>query len=288
MIPAAFDYHRPKSVAEAIALLSQHGPDSRAVAGGHSLIPMMKLRLAAPTHLIDIGGLAELRGVTVAADMVTIGATVTQAEVIGSVELAQVLPILKETSQQIADPQIRSVGTIGGNVANGDPGNDMPAVMMALDASFRLTGPGGVRKVKARDFYQGPFMTSLKADELLTAIEIPRPASKHGYSYHKLKRKVGDYATAAAAVVMTVAGGKVQTCAIALTNLAPTPLYAEQAAKAVIGTSLDGAALVAAAGAAGNLMSPSPDGRGTALFRSAAGGMMLVRALNVAFQRASA
>ena len=288
MIPANFDYHRPKTTPEALALLSQYGDDARVLAGGHSLIPMMKLRMAAPAHLVDIGAIAELKGVRVEGASVVIGATTTQAELLASKELTSALPILRETALLIADPQVRYLGTIGGNVANGDPGNDMPAVMMALDASYRLLGKAGARKVKARDFYQGPFMTSLQTGEMVAAIEIPMLAAKHGYAYEKLKRKVGDYATAAVAVIMTVAGGKVQTCAIALTNLAPTPVFAAKAAAAIVGSSLEQAAVTAAAGAAGALMAPAKDARGTVQFRASVGGVMLGRALKRAFDRAIA
>jgi len=288
VIPANFDYHRPKTAPEALALLGQYGDDARVLAGGHSLIPMMKLRLAQPAHLVDIGGIPDLKGIRAEGNMILIGATTTQAEILASKDLAAGLPILRETSLLIADPQVRYRGTIGGNVANGDPGNDMPAVMMALDATYRVLGPNGARKIKARDFYQGPFMTALQTGEILTAIEIPMLPAKHGFAYEKLKRKVGDYATAAAAVIMTVSGGKVQACSIALTNLAPTPIYAEKAAAAVIGTNLDQAATVAAATAAGGLMAPAADSRGTVQFRASVGGVILGRALRRAFERASA
>ena len=287
MIPANFEYHRPKSTPEALAILGQFGDSARVLAGGHSLIPMMKLRLALPGHLVDVGAIADLKGIRVEGANIVIGATTTQAEVLASKDLSAALPILRETSLQIADPQVRYLGTIGGNVANGDPGNDMPAVMMALDASYRLASKTGIRKIKARDFYQGPFMTSLQTAEMLTAIEIPMLPAKHGFAYEKLKRKVGDYATAAVAVVMTVSGGKVQTCAIGLTNLAPTPVFAAKAGAAIIGTSLDQAAITAAAGAAGALMAPAQDARGTVQFRASVGGVMLGRALKRAFDRAS-
>ena len=287
MVPANFDYHRPKTLPEAMALLGQYGDEARAVAGGHSLIPMMKLRLAQPAHLVDLRAIAELKGISVEGDSIVIGATTTQAELLASQQLTTALPILREAALQIADPQIRYLGTIGGNVANGDPGNDMPAVMMALDASFRISGTSGHRSVKARDFYKSAFVTALQLGEIVTAIEIPA-LPKHGYAYEKLKRKIGDYATAAAAVVMTVSGGKVASCAIALTNLAPTPVFAAQASAAVVGTSLDHAAITAAAGAAGALMAPAADGRGTVQFRASVGGIMLGRALQRAFQRASA
>ena len=186
----------------------------------------------------------------------------------------------------IADPQIRYRGTIGGNVANGDPGNDMPALMMTLGASYTLEGPGGTRSVAARDFYQGAYFTALEPGEILTGSRSPTPAAGHGYAYEKLKRKVGDYATAAAAVVLTMTGGKVATCSIGLTNLSETPLLAEDAANAVIGTGLDDAALKEAAAAAEKIMSPAADARGPVEYRKHVGGIMVMRALKRAAARA--
>ncbi|HTO81687.1 MAG TPA: FAD binding domain-containing protein, partial [Methylomirabilota bacterium] len=155
MIPGAFAYHRPKSVAEAVSLLADLGPDARPLAGGHSLIPMMKLRLAVPEHLIDLGRLGELRGVRAEGGDIVIGAMTTQHELIADATLAAKLPILRETSLLIADPQVRYVGTLGGNVANGDPGNDMPAVMLCLGATYHVVGKRGERRIAARDFYEG-------------------------------------------------------------------------------------------------------------------------------------
>jgi carbon-monoxide dehydrogenase medium subunit len=212
----------------------------------------------------------------------------TQAELVASAELTAALPILKETSLQIADPQVRYMGTLGGNIANGDPGNDMPAVMMALDATYRVAGATGARNLKARDFYLGPFMTTLGPGEIVTAIEIPIPSDRHGYAYEKLKRKIGDYATAAAAVIMTVAGGKIASCSVALTNLAPVPVNVPDAGIAVLGTSLEKSDLAAAVRAAGAQMTPSTDPRGSAKFRASVGGIMVGRALAKAFERASA
>jgi carbon-monoxide dehydrogenase medium subunit len=210
----------------------------------------------------------------------------TQHELLGSDEIAKSLPILHETALLIADPQVRYRGTIGGNVANGDPGNDMPALMLALDASYRLEGANGAREVAASEFYQGAYFTALEPGEILTSISIPAPAAGHGYAYEKLKRKVGDYATAAAAVVLTMAGGKVTACAIGLTNLHETPLLATDAAKAVIGTSLDAAALKKAAAAAEAIMSPAADARGPVEYRKHVGGIMVTRALTRAAARA--
>jgi aerobic carbon-monoxide dehydrogenase medium subunit len=286
VIPAPFAYHRPKTIAEATALLAQHGDDGRALAGGQSLIPMMKLRLAAPQHLIDLGGIAELKSVQKSGNTLVIGATTTQHELQQSKVTTDAAPILLEASLLIADPQVRYVGTLGGNVANGDPGNDMPAVMMCLDASYRLTGTGGTRAVKARDFYQGSYVTALRPGEIVTAIEIPIPPAGHGYAYEKLKRKIGDYATAASGVILTVAGGKVATCAIALSNLGDTALFARDAAAAVVGTALEKPAVDAAVQAARAIMSPATDARGSAEYRTYAGGVMVERALRRAFARA--
>jgi len=287
MIPGPFSYHRPATVADAVKLLSTLGDEARPLAGGHSLVPMMKLRLATPEHLIDLHDVAGLKGITRDGNKVVIGAMTTQHELLASSEIAKSIPILHEAALLIADPQVRYRGTIGGNVANGDPGNDMPALMMTLGASYRLEGPNGVRKVAAADYYQGAYFTAIEPGELLTSIAITIPATGHGYAYEKLKRKVGDYATAAAAVVLTMAGGKVATCAIGLTNLSETPLLADAAAKAVIGTSLDAASLKKAAAAAQAIMSPAADARGPVEYRKHVGGIMVTRALQRAAAKAA-
>ena len=287
MIPAPFQYHRPSSLAEAIALLGRLD-DARFLAGGHSLIPMMKLRLSRPSHLIDLGGVGELKGVRFDGSQIVIGAMTTQHELIASEALAERAPILREASQQIADPQVRYLGTLGGNVANGDPGNDMPALMLALDATYVVKGPNGERREAARDFYLGIYETTLQPGEVLAEIRIPAPPKPHGWAYEKLKRKVGDYATAAAAVLMTVSGGRVATCAIGLTNVGDRPLHAENAAKAAIGTALDGPSLKRAAEAAEAVAAPAEDGRGSTEYRTKMAGVMTRRALERAFARATA
>jgi len=286
MIPGPFNYHRPATVADAVKLLADLGDDARALAGGHSLVPMMKLRLATPGHLVDLHGVAGLKGIRRDGNAIVIGAMITQAELLASDEIAKSLPILQEAAVLIADPQVRYRGTIGGNVANGDPGNDMPALMMTLDATYRLEGPSGGRDVAASEFYQGAYFTALEPGEILTAVSIRVPAAGHGYAYEKLKRKVGDYATAAAAVVLTTSGGKVASCAIGLTNLHETPLLAVDAANAVIGTSLDAASLKKAASAAEAIMSPAADARGPVEYRKHVGGIMVTRALQRAKSRA--
>ncbi|MGB9384227.1 MAG: xanthine dehydrogenase family protein subunit M [Pseudolabrys sp.] len=288
MIPGPFAYHRPASVKEAVSLLGSLGEDARAIAGGHSLIPMMKLRLASPAHLIDLAGVADLKGIREDGRDVVIGAMTTQHEVIESELLGKKIPILRETSFVIADPQVRYVGTLGGNVANGDPGNDMPAVMMCLNASYHAAGKSGERRIAARDFYQGAYFTALEPGEIVTAIHIPAPAAGHGYAYEKLKRKVGDYATAAAAVVLTMSGGKVASCSIGLTNVAETPLWAEEAAKILTGSTLDAATGKKAVTAAEAITSPATDSRGPAAYRTKMAGVMLTRALARAKERAGA
>ncbi len=286
MIPGPFSYYRPATVADAVKLLTTLGDEARPLAGGHSLVPMMKLRLASPEHLVDLHGIAGLKGIRRDGNKIVIGAMTTQHDLLASDEIKTSLPILQEAAALIADPQVRYRGTIGGNVANGDPGNDMPALMLTLGAAYGLEGPNGAREVMAADFYQGAYFTALEPGEILTSVSIPVPPAGHGYAYEKLKRKVGDYATAAAAVVLTMAGGKVASCAIGLTTLHETPLLAADAAKAVIGTSLDDASLKKAAAAAQAIMSPAADARGPVEYRKHVGGIMVTRALQRAAQRA--
>ena len=288
MIPAAFSYHRPNSIQEAVALLTELGDNGRALAGGHSLIPMMKLRLASPGNLVDLSSIGELKGVRADGNDIVIGAMTTQHELIASDLLADKIPLLRETSYQIADPQVRYLGTLGGNVANGDPGNDMPAVMVCLGASYDVTGKSGGRRIAAREFYQGTYLTALKTGEVLTAIRIPTPAAGHGWAYEKLKRKVGDYATAAAAVMLTMKAGEVESCSIGLTNVADTPLWAQEAEKILTGSPLDAPTVKQAVVAAEAITSPASDARGPAQYRTKMAGVMLARALDRAKSRARA
>ncbi|MEL6585507.1 MAG: xanthine dehydrogenase family protein subunit M [Pseudomonadota bacterium] len=284
MIPAAFEYHRPTDIPGVLSLLAQHGDDARVMAGGHSLIPMMKLRMAEVPHLIDlqdVGGLDEIR---VEGDSVQIGAMVTQADIIDHGALAQAVPILREASLQIADPQVRYMGTVGGNVANGDPGNDMPGLMQCLDATFRVVGPTGERAIPARTFYEAAYMTAREDDEVLIGVTIPRPAG--GHAYEKQKRKIGDYATAAAAVQIVKDGGTCAQAAIAMTNLSDTPIYSETAGAALVGTGVDDGALAAAVAAMLADIDPSDDNRGPVAFKNHVAGVILRRAITRAWARA--
>ncbi|MEM1298820.1 MAG: xanthine dehydrogenase family protein subunit M [Pseudomonadota bacterium] len=275
MIPGAFEYHRPESVSEAAGLLSQLGDEARVLAGGHSLIPMMKLRLAAPEHLVDLQDIAELREISVAGDTVSIGAMATQDALIRDGALAGAIPLIREAALQIADPQVRYVGTVGGNVANGDPGNDMPGLMQCLGAEFELVGPRGTRTVAARDFYESAYVTARADEEILTRITIPVPANK-GYAYEKQKRKIGDYATAAAAVL--VGDGQ---ASVAMTNLADTPVWSADAGTALASGDTDGA--VAAMMAA---IDPGEDMKGPVAFKQHVAEVILRRAILRAQSRA--
>ena len=286
MIPGRFTYHRPASVSEAVKLLASLGEDARPLAGGHSLIPMMKLRLAQPEHLVDLGKIAALKGIRQDGADIVIGAMTTQAEIIGSTLLGEKAPILAEAAKVIADPQVRYAGTIGGNVANGDPGNDMPGLMLCLDARYTLTGPNGNRQVAAREFYEAAFFTKLKAGEIVTELRFGAAPAGQGWAYEKLKRKIGDYAVAAAAVTLSLSGGKCSAASIALTNVAQTPLLAADAAKALVGSSLDKAAIDAAAKAAMAISDPVADTRGPKEYRRSVLGVMVRRAIERAKSRA--
>ena len=287
MIPGPFDYHRPSSLDEAVGLLADLGDEARVLAGGHSLIPMMKLRLAVPSHLVDLGRVDALQGIEARDGSLEIGAMTTQETLIRSGVVAERCPILIEAAEMIADPQVRARGTLGGNVANGDPGNDMPAVMQCLGAVYVIQGPDGPREVPAREFYEAAYFTALVDGEILSTVRVPIPPAGHGYAYEKLKRKVGDYATAAAAVVLTLSNGLCDSASVALTNVGETPLWADQAAQTLVGSTLDDAAVASAVALAEAITSPASDDRGPADYRTKMAGVMTRRAIQRAHARAS-
>jgi carbon-monoxide dehydrogenase medium subunit len=285
MIPPAFDYHAPHTVGEAIGLLGSLGSDAKLLAGGHSLLPMMKLRFAQPAHLIDLNRIPELRGICEEGADVVIGAMTVENALISSPILQDKVPLLCEAARLIADPQVRNRGTIGGDIAHGDPANDHPALSLALDASFVLAGPAGRRTVKAGDFFQGPYMTALAEDEILVAIRVPALAKGTGWAYEKLKRKTGDWATAGAAVVMRIDGGIVTHVRVALTNLAPTAIRALDAEVALLGEPLSDTTIDKAAAAAMAVADPAADLRGDVEYKTAMAGQMVKRALRNAASR---
>ena len=285
MIPPRFEYHAPTSVGEAIQLLNDLGDSAKLLAGGHSLLPMMKLRFAAPEHLIDINRIPELRGVREDGGNVVIGAMTTETEVINSPVIQAKLPLLSEAAKLIADPQVRNRGTIGGDIAHGDPGNDHPALAMALDASFVLQGPGGQRTVAADAFFFGTYMTALAENEVLCEIHAPAFASGTGWAYEKLKRKTGDWATAACAVVMRKSGDKITHIRVTLTNVGPTALRAHDAEAALLNNALDESSISAAANAAAAICDPAEDLRGDIEYKTAMAAQMVRRALKAAAAR---
>ena len=287
MIPREFDYHAPQSVPDALSLLQQFGDEAKLLAGGHSLLPMMKMRFAQPGHLIDLARIPELKGIRESGGTIHIGAMTTENELIWSKVLQEKCPLLVEGARLISDPQVRYKGTIGGDISHGDPANDHPALMLALGASFVLKAASGERVVPADGFFVGTYDTLMKPDEIMTEIRIPVPAPGTGYCYAKLKRKIGDFATAAAAVTLRMKGEVVQEVAIALTNAGATPLKARAAEDALRGKAMTDGSIAQAAGLAMGICDPAADQRGDAEYKRAMTGEMAQRALRMARSRAS-
>jgi carbon-monoxide dehydrogenase medium subunit len=279
MIPPEFDYHAPTTVLEAITLLNDLGDDAKILAGGHSLLPMMKLRFAEPAHLVDLNRIPQLKGIREEAGLIKIGAMTIENDILDSDLLKEKASLLPKAVQWIADPQVRNRGTIGGDIAHGDPANDHPAIAMALDATFVLHGPQGERKVKAVDFFQGTYMTDMASNEILTEIQFVPLAKNTGCAYEKLKRKTGDWATAAAAVVLQMNQGKVSMVRIGLTNVADTALRATKAEELLIGKELNAETLSQVAAAVTEICNPAEDLRGDAEYKTAMAGEMTKRAL---------
>jgi carbon-monoxide dehydrogenase medium subunit len=287
VIPRPFEYHVPRTLPEAIALLNQHGETAKLLAGGHSLLPMMKLRFAEPDHLIDLGKLTELKGIRETGNEIRIGAMTTESELIRSGLLQSRCPLIVEGARQISDPQVRYRGTLGGDISHGDPGNDHPALMLALDAAFVLLSERGERVVPADGFFLGTYMTLLELGEIMTEIRIPMPETGAGSCYAKLKRKTGDFATAAAAVTLRMSGAVVGDVRIALTNVAPTAVRALDAEQSLRGKPFDEPAIAEAARLAMTVCEPVADLRGDVEYKTAMAGEMTRRALATAYSRAT-
>jgi carbon-monoxide dehydrogenase medium subunit len=288
MIPGSFEYHAPTSLPDALGLLARFGDEAKLLAGGHSLLPMMKLRFAQPAHLVDLGRIGELKGIREEGGTLRIGAMTTENELIWSPLLQQKCPLLVEGARQVADPQVRYRGTLGGDLSHGDPGNDHPAIMLALGASFVLRSSAGQRVVAANGFFLGTYATLLEPGEIMSEVRIPVAAPGTGACYAKLKRKVGDFATAAAAVTLRMQGDTVADVAIALTNVAPCAVRATGAEEHLRGRRLDDAALAQAARLAMAVCDPAEDQRGDAEYKTAMAGEMTHRALCTARARAAA
>jgi aerobic carbon-monoxide dehydrogenase medium subunit len=287
MYPSSFDYRRATSVAEAAALLKSN-PGAKLLAGGHSLIPLLKLRLASPPMLIDIGRIGELRGITSSAGALRIGALTTHAELAASPVVRDQAAALAEAAGDVGDPTVRNRGTIGGNVAHADPASDLPAVLTALDARFVVTGPAGNRTVPAASFFQGLMATAVGEQEILMTIEIPARAAGQGSAYAKFEHPASRYAVVGAAAVVTVSNGTCTAAAVAVCGLVPRPQRAPSVEKALTGKQPTPEAIAAAAAGVGADLGADiiGDVYASAAYRKAVAPVYVKRALTAACARA--
>lgn len=287
MIPASFDYHSPKTLAEAIGLLSKYRDDAKVLSGGQSLLPLLKLRLGSAGHLVDIGRIPGLENIQEEDGFLKIGGRVRESELEHSDLVRRRYPILADTAAVIADPLVRNLATVGGNLAHGDPANDHPATMLALGATVVATGPKGERTIPVEKFFTGLFETALQRDEILTEIRVPVPPPKSGGAYVKLERKVGDFATAGAAAQVTLgSSGEVVRAGIGLTNAGLTPVKATDAETFLQGKKPDAATIAEASRRAAAAADPSPDRRGTVEYKTEMARVLTARALKRAVARA--
>jgi aerobic carbon-monoxide dehydrogenase medium subunit len=287
MIPRSFEYFSPDTLEEAIALLQKLGPEAKLLSGGQSLIPMMKLRILSPQHIVDINRIPGLDYISETDGHLKIGALAREHQLESSDVIKNKLPILADTAKLIADPLVRSQATVCGNLAHGDPANDHPATMLALGATLVATGPKGQREIAIEDFFPGLFTTALEPEEILTEIKIPLPAANSGGAYLKLERKVGDFATAGVAVQITLDdGGKCQRAGIGLTNVGMTPIKATKTEAFLAGKALDDATIKEAAEIAASESQPNDDIRGSAEYKRDLVRVLTARALMRALERA--
>lgn len=287
MIPQAFEYESPATVGEAVELLQRYGSDAKILSGGHSLIPMMKLRLSTPDRIIDISGIKGLEYIREEEGFLKIGALAKEAALEESPLVARKYPLLFDAAKMIADPSVRNRATVGGNLAHGDAANDHPAVMLAFGAQIVATGPKGQRTIPVDEFFLGFFTTALEPDEILTEIRIPVPPAGSGGAYRKMERKVGDYATAAAAVQLTIDGnGVCQNIGIALTNVSAAPMRAQRSEEAIRGRKLTDELIKQAAIMAGQDCDPNPDLRGSIEYKRSIVKTLTERAIKTAIERA--
>ena len=288
MIPPSFEYLRPNTIPEAIAMLQQHGDAAKILSGGQSLIPMMKLRLARPAILIDINRISGLSHIKEEGGYLKIGGLTREAELEVSPLVRSKYPILVDTTHIIADPQVRNLATVGGNLAHGDPANDHPATMIALGAQVVANGPKGERVIPIDNFFVSLFTTALKPDEILTEIRVPVPPPRSAGAYLKLERKVGDFATAAVAVQVTLdEKGACQKVGMGLTNVGATPVKARKAEDFLRGKKLDDDAIAQAAQLAADQAEPSADLRGPVEYKKGLVKELAKRALQLTRERVS-
>jgi carbon-monoxide dehydrogenase medium subunit len=282
MIPAKFDYVRPGTVDEAVQALAGAGEDGKVIAGGQSLLPLLRLRMAYPELLIDVGGLDELRGVRDAGDALVIGACTTHYEVVHDPLVAAHAGLLAQATGTVADPAIRHRGTLGGALAHGDPAGDLPAVILALDGTLVAHGPRGQREIAAADFFVDYLTTGLEPDEILTAIRIPKLGPGWGYRYEKFHRTAQSWSTVAVAALARRVNGTVAEARIGLTNMGSVPVRAAAAEQAARGVAATRAALSEAAGHAAEGTEPPGDLHGAPDYRRHLARVLTGRALAAA------
>lgn len=286
MIPPAFEYYAPSTLEEAVRLLDRFGGDAKVLAGGQSLLPVMKLRLAGPKALVDINRIPGLAHIREERDVLRIGATTRTNDLNESELIREKYPILSDAAAVIADPLVRNMGTVGGNASHGDPANDLPACFIALGAYYELKGPRGQRSVAADVFYTDTFTTALEPNEILAEIVIPKAGADLGNAYAKLEKRAGDFPIAGAAVNLTLSGGTITAARIGLTAVGPTALYAKDAGDSLVGHPPDAAAMRHAAELAMGVAQPVSDLRGPAEYKRAMVGVLTRRALARAADRA--
>ena len=282
MIPAKFEYVRPATVGDAVRALADGGEDAKVIAGGQSLMPLLRLRLAYPDLLVDVGGLDELRGVTDAGDSLVIGARTTHHDVIRDPLIVQHCGLLAEAAGTVADPAVRHRGTLGGSLAHADPAGDLPAVAVALGAVFLVRGPGGEREIAAGDFFVDYLTTSLQPGEIMTGIRVPKLGDGWGYRYEKFHRTAQAWATVGVAALVRRSNGSVAEARIGLTNMGPTPLRATAAESAAAGAEASRDALRAAAASADEGTNPPGDLHGAPDYRRHLARVLTGRALAAA------
>jgi carbon-monoxide dehydrogenase medium subunit len=286
MIPGEFDYFSPHTLQEAVALLEQHGDEAKILAGGQSLIPAMRFRLALPEVLIDINNIADLGYVRESNGHLAIGAMTRECDLEESELVQEKYSLLAEAARVIADPVVRHRATVGGNLAHADPANDHPAVMLAYNAELIALGPNGTRAIAVDDFFVDLFENALSDHEVLTEIRIPTPGANTGGAYIKVERKVGDYAVSAVAVQLTMSGDTCTAARIGLTNVNPVPMRAKGAEQALIGNAVTGDVIEAAGKAAAAECDPSPDLRGSVAYKRDLTRVVTKRAIRQAVERA--
>ena len=285
MFPAAFDYRAPATLEEALALLADRGDDAKLMAGGQSLIPLLKLRFASPALVVDIGRLPGLSGVSSVDGTIRIGALTRHVDIERGEAIRDLCPILAETAPQISDPLVRNLGTIGGSISHADPSGDWGSVMLALDAQFVARSQRGERTIAAADFFQGPFTTALAADEVLTEIRVPAAARAAG-TYLKLERKVGDFATVGVAVQVELSNGSIGRAGIGLTSVGSRNLKATAAEDSLKGREPTDSVIADAARLAAEVAEPKDDVRGSAAYKKDMVRVFVQRGLRAAIKRA--